>query len=42
LVIAPQIANPAEEALLGAGNLAIKVDFIKFTDDISVFLDKIF
>ncbi len=87
-VIAPQIANAAEEALLGAGNLAIKidglvkspnlswrtwsgiqnilksldsglrrndalkefqtfyetikVDFIKFTDDISVFLDKLF
>ncbi len=25
-VIAPQIANAAEEALLGAGNLAIKID----------------
>jgi outer membrane receptor for ferrienterochelin and colicin len=34
LVIAPQIANAAEETPLGAGNFAIKVDFIKFTDDI--------
>jgi hypothetical protein len=34
LLIASQIANAAEGAPLGAGNFAIKVDYIKFTDDI--------